>query len=87
MRHTHTFVLKILLDQDYTSRLHGQISEPSATDEWRASFADVNELLQQLVRRISAAPGAMEIELTLKRVETRAQGGATQISRPEPIER
>ncbi|OQY99152.1 MAG: hypothetical protein B6D41_01770 [Chloroflexi bacterium UTCFX4] len=69
MRQTHTFVLKILLDNQATSRLHGQISQPSSDDEWRASFGDVNELLRQLVTRVSAAPGEMEIELALKRVE------------------
>ncbi len=69
MRQTHTFVLKILLDNQATSRLHGQISQPSSDDEWRASFGDVNELLRQLVTRVSAVPGEMEIELALKRVE------------------
>lgn len=57
MRHTHTFVLKLLLDNEQMSRLHGQISQPASDDEWRASFADVNELLQQLLKRVAAAPG------------------------------
>ncbi len=79
MRHTHTFVLKVLLDNDYTSHLRGQISEPASADEWRASFTDVNELLQQLVKRLATAPGEMEIELALRRVEPLAQGGARQM--------
>ncbi|OQY99794.1 MAG: hypothetical protein B6D41_00695 [Chloroflexi bacterium UTCFX4] len=79
MRQTHTFVLKILLDNQTTSRLHGQISQPSSDDEWRASFGDVNELLRQLVKRLAAAPGELEIELALRRVEPLTQGGATQI--------
>ncbi len=76
MRQTHTFVLKILLDPStdsgqamHSAHLRGQISEPSSDDEWRASFADVNELLQQLLQRVAAAPGEMEIGLALKRVE------------------
>lgn len=80
MRNTHTFVLRVLLDQEDSSPLRGQISEPSSADEWRASFVDVNELLQQLLKRVAAAPGSsfaepsdettkLEIELALKRVE------------------
>jgi hypothetical protein len=69
MRQTHTFVLKILLDSNETSLLRGQISEPTSPDEWRATFADVNDLFQQLVTRLAAAPGELEIELALRRVE------------------
>lgn len=79
MRQTHTFVLKVLFDKEQTSGLRGQISEPTAGDEWRASFGDVNELLRQLVERLAAAPGEVEIELALRRVEPLTQGGATQI--------
>lgn len=61
MRQTHTFVLRVLLDHEQTVGLRGQISEPTAVDEWRASFGDVNELLRQLIKRVAAAPAeAME---------------------------
>ncbi|GEM_PF-5139519 len=82
MRHTHTFVLKVLLERApdagqaaHPTSLRGQISEPSSADEWRARFADVNELLQELLKRVAVetvSPGEathLEIELALKRVE------------------
>lgn len=86
MRQTHTFVLRVLLDHEQTAELRGQISEPTAVDEWRASFGDVNELLRQLIKRVAAAPGEgdvrcipiadiAEMELALRRVEPLGQGG------------
>jgi len=61
MRNSHTFVLKALLDEQNAARVRGQISEPTATDEWRASFGDAHELLAQLLKRLTAAPAeAME---------------------------
>ena len=70
MRQTHTFILKILLDGEDAPFVRGQISEPASTDEWRATFADVNELFRQLAERLAAAPGELEIELALRRMES-----------------
>jgi hypothetical protein len=68
MRHTHTFVLKILLDQESISHLRGQISEPSSGDEWRANFANGSDLIQQLLKRVAAASDEMERELAPPRL-------------------
>ncbi|MDL1895249.1 hypothetical protein FBQ82_03185 [Anaerolineae bacterium CFX7] len=79
MRRTHTFVLQVLLERApdagqaaHPTSLRGQISEPSSADEWRARFADVDELLQELLKRVAVEAGEMELELARQRVEPNA---------------
>ena len=56
MRTIQTFVVRILHHDDFGSELHGQISEPASADEWRASFANVQELFDQMLARLAADP-------------------------------
>ncbi|MCG3140043.1 MAG: hypothetical protein HDKAJFGB_01022 [Anaerolineae bacterium] len=74
MRHTHIFVLKILLDAPSSLQdegcparrlaplLRGQLCEPASADAWRASFANLDELVTRLAARLDygVLPGMME---------------------------
>lgn len=48
------FVMRII--QDAQGNLHGQISEPSAVAEWRATFASATELWRFLIERLACPP-------------------------------
>ena len=60
MRHAHTFVVRILMDDDGTQTVRGQVTQPSSTDEWRASFVGAMDLWRALMERLQAA-----VEVTL----------------------
>jgi hypothetical protein len=60
MRTLQTFVVRILHRTEFGSEFHGQISEPSSADEWRATFSDVQELLDQLKNRLAVPPDEPE---------------------------
>ena len=57
MRQLHTFIIRILLDDD-AETLRGQVSEPASDDGWRASFADVAELWAKLKQRLGKRSSA-----------------------------
>ncbi len=61
MRHQHTFIVRIVRDDD-TQTLHGLISEPSSADDWRASFASASELWKLLLERLQIAIEATHAE-------------------------
>lgn len=48
------FVMRII--QDAQGNLHGQISEPSAAGEWRATFASAADLWRFLTERLACPP-------------------------------
>ena len=58
MRRSHTFFLRILLDDGEPPALHGQINEPAGSDEWRVSFASALELWGALLERMQARSGS-----------------------------
>jgi hypothetical protein len=49
-RRTHTFVLRLVIDE--RDDLHGLMSEPSADDGWRHGFASLEQLLAILGQRL-----------------------------------
>ncbi len=54
MRQPQTFIVRILPGEDEQT-LHGQVSQPSSADDWRAPFASASELWQKLTDRLRLA--------------------------------
>jgi hypothetical protein len=54
MRHIHTFLVRIVADDDPLAILHGQISEPASPDAWRVTFTDLPGLWALLSTRFIA---------------------------------
>jgi hypothetical protein len=52
MRRQHTFVVKILLDDEEPQPIRGLIHEPASADEWSQSFAGSDEFWIALVARL-----------------------------------
>ena len=53
MRRQHTFVVRILLDDEEPQPIHGLIHEPASADQWSHSFAGSEEFWIALVGRVA----------------------------------
>jgi hypothetical protein len=82
MRTLQTFVVRILHRDEFGSAVHGQISEPTSGDEWRATFSDMQELLSHLQARLALARGDVEIDFAVGPLESNKEG-----ARHQPVHR